>query len=407
MGLAPTRQDIAAAALLAALAFGVFSYRAAAPPLTEDEKPLSAAVDLLHANGGRDDAGRFLPLFVRVSSEVWLPPVPVYASVVMATMRRDGQPGRRAAAVFGALGVALTYWFAVALFRRPALGWIASLVLLCCPAYVIGARSGALDGVWVIPLLVVFLVAVAKFAETQSRPSLAIAVFAVVACVYTQPSGAFHAAILGVAAIIGLRRAGLFTTRDAVWSATVAVAAALPLALWFAVHPETYINTLGSWFLHPAHIRPWALAARLSSWVSLAEWASIYWNVFDPTHLLYNVEGPASTGTFLLASGVFLAVAARDLAWPQQPRSAHESALLWIAAIGFVAAPIVPAAFNEPGGIQRALSLALFGAILVTFGVRALLIKPSMWTRVAVVLLLGLAFLQFVAFYRAILNLPL
>ena len=61
------RQDVAAAALLATLALALYSYRAAEPPETTIEKPLNAAVDLLTARGGRDDAGRLLPVFVRVS----------------------------------------------------------------------------------------------------------------------------------------------------------------------------------------------------------------------------------------------------------------------------------------------------------------------------------------------------
>jgi uncharacterized membrane protein YdjX (TVP38/TMEM64 family) len=107
------------------------------------------------------------------------------------------------------------------------------------------------------------------------------------------------------------------------------------------------------------------------NWFSLAEWASIYWNFFDPTRLLYSAAGPASAGTFLMAVGVFLGMAAYDLARPQRPRTAEESALLWIAAVGFVASPLVPASFAEPGAILKALSLPLFGTILATLGVCA------------------------------------
>src|SRR5262249_29774035 len=147
------RQDVAAAALLAMLSFGVYSYRADGPSQTASEKPLSAAIDLLKARGGHDDAGRFLPMFVRVSPELWLPPVPAYATPPIATVRRADQRGRQSAAVFGALGIVLTYAFAADLFRQRALGWIAALLLLSNPAYVTSARSGALDGVWVVPPL--------------------------------------------------------------------------------------------------------------------------------------------------------------------------------------------------------------------------------------------------------------
>jgi hypothetical protein len=399
-------RHVAAAALLATLAFGLYSYRADDASQTANEKPLSAAVDLLTARGGHDDAGRFLPVFVRVSPELWLPPVPPYTTLAIATVRRAEQPGRQSAAVFGALGVVLTYAFASDLFRQRAFGWIAALLLLSNPAYLAAARNGALDGVWVIPPLLLSLVAVRSFAETGSHRSLAVAAAALVVCAYTQPSGAFLAVVAGATVVTGLGRARLLTVRDTLGAATAAAAVALPIALWFVVHPDSYIDTLGRWFLHPAYIRnPWSLVLRLMNWFSLAEWASIYWNFFDPTHLLYSA-GPASAGTFLMTFGVFWGMAAYDLARPQRPRTAHESALLWIVAVGFVTSPLVPAGFAEPGAIQKALSMPLFGTILGTLGVRALWTRQSRWARVAGVLLLGLALAQFVAFYRSLVIVP-
>lgn len=397
------RQDVAATALLATLAFGLYAYRADAPPEAANEKPLSAAVDLLRARGGREEAGTFLPMFVRVSSELWVPPVPLYTSLAVATVRRVEQPGRQSAAVFGALGVVLTYIFAADLFRQRALGWFAALLLLFNPAYVVSARSGAIDGVWVIPPLLLALIAVARFAQTGSRRAIAVAAAALAVCAYAQPSGALLAVIVGVAAVIGIGRVRLLSVRDMLWAAGAAAAVALPIVLWFTVHPATYVDTFGRWFLHLAYIRnPWSLALRLMNYFSLAEWASIYWNFLDPTQLLYSVEGPASAGTFLMACSVFFGAAAYDLARPQRPRTTQESALLWIVAVGFVASPLVPASFAEPGAIQKALSLPLFGTILCTLGVQSLWMRRSRWARVAVVLLLGLVLVQFVAFYWAL-----
>src|SRR5262245_23950055 len=164
------------------MAFGLYSYRGDEPPQNANEKPLTAAVDLLTARRGRDDAGRFLPAFVRVSSEHWLPPVPAYTTLAIATVHRAEPPGRQSAAVFGALGVVLTYAFASDLFRQRAFGWMAALLLLSNPAYVASARNGALDGVWVIPPLLLSLLAVRSFAETGSDRSLAGGAAALVGC---------------------------------------------------------------------------------------------------------------------------------------------------------------------------------------------------------------------------------
>lgn len=397
------RQDIAAAALLAVLALGLYMCRAGEPPPTANEKPLNAAVDLLTVRRGHDDAGRFLPVFVRVSSELWLPPVPVYTTLAIAAVRRAEHPGRQAAAVVGAIGIALMYVFAADLFRQRALGWLAALLLLSNPAYVASARTGTVDGVWIIPPLLISFIAVTRFAETRSRQAIAVAAAALAVCAYAQPSGAFLVVIIGAVVTIGLGRVCLLSVHDT-WPAAVASAAVImPMALWFVAHPTSYFDTFGRWFLHQAYIRnPWSLALRLMNYFSLAEWASIYWNFFDPTRLFYSAAGPASAGTFLMAPGMFLGVAAYDLARPERPRTAAESALLWSIAVGFVASPLVPAGFAEPGAIQKALGLPLFGTILCTLGVRFCWTRQSRWPRVVVVLLLCLGLAQFVAFFRSL-----
>ena len=145
--------------------------------------------------------------------------------------------------------------FACDVFRQRAFGWIAALLLLSNPAYVTSARTGALDGVWVIPPLLLSLLAVRSFAETGSRWSLAAAAAALVGCAYAQPSGPFLGVIVGTTAVTGLGRARLFSVRDT-WPAAIAAAAvALPMAVWFVIHPASYVDTLGRWFLHPAYIR--------------------------------------------------------------------------------------------------------------------------------------------------------
>src|SRR6202035_2368305 len=150
--------------------------------------------------------------------------IPVYTTLAIATVRRAAQPWRQSAAVLGAVGVVLTYAFAVELFRQRALGWIAALLLLSNPVYVASARNGALDGVWVVPPLLLSLVAVTRFAETGSHRSLAVAAAALAACAYAQPSGAFLAVIAGAAVVAGLGRAHLLTVRDTFWAASAAAA---------------------------------------------------------------------------------------------------------------------------------------------------------------------------------------
>jgi hypothetical protein len=383
----------------------MYTYRAQNSPSTAAEQPIRAAVDLLSARGGHDAAGRFLPVFVEVAADRWLPPLAPYTTWAIGAMSRPKEPARRSAALFGALGVGLMYAFAANLFRRRALGWLAAALLVTNPAYLMSARSGAADGVWSIPPVVIALIGALDFAETRSRRSLAVAAAGLTACAYAQPSGAILALIVGVILAVGIARARLLTPRDALIAAGAAAAMAAPIALWFILHPSSYVDTLGRWFLHPAYIRhPWSLAIRMMNWTSLAEWAAIYWSFFDPTNLLYGAGAPGAAGTFLMPVGVFLAIAAYELFRPQRPRSTAESALLWIVAVGFVASPLVPASFSEPA-IEKALSLTLFGTILCTLGVRTLWTRPPASARVVVALVLGVAGLQFLAFYLSLVSL--
>jgi hypothetical protein len=57
-------------------------------------------------------------------------------------------------------------------------------------------------------------------------------------------------------------------------AAIAAAAVTVPIALWFMVHPASYVDTFGRWFLHAAHIRNPLLV--LGDELLLGDWASIY-----------------------------------------------------------------------------------------------------------------------------------
>jgi hypothetical protein len=71
------------------------------------------------------------------------------------------------------------------------------------------------------------------------------------ACAYAQPSGPFLGVIAGITAVTALGRARLLSVRDTLPAAIAAAAVALPMAVWFVIHPASYVDTLGRWFLHP------------------------------------------------------------------------------------------------------------------------------------------------------------
>src|SRR5262245_6099266 len=74
MRLVPTRA--ATLALLFAASLAIYAWKAGEPALRTDERPLAGQAAAIAASG-RDSSGRFLPLYVRASDEIWLQPIPV------------------------------------------------------------------------------------------------------------------------------------------------------------------------------------------------------------------------------------------------------------------------------------------------------------------------------------------
>jgi len=388
--------------LLFAFALALYATRLETRDLTREEMEIASAASALAANDLRDADGRFMPLFVRSASGNGLPPLPVYAAAVSQRVWWMSPTRIRwVAALTGAVNLVLLYILARRVFGSAALAAVASILLLLTPAYVTYSRSVTQDGVWQLPFVTAWLIGFAAFAERSTAPrhwQLAAAVAALGAAIYSAPSAAIMVVILlALTAWIGWR---FGIRRNAfLWAGVALFLTLSPAFVWLLRHPAMYADTFGSWLVHPAHIRnPIDWLTTLTNWESLTVIVDVFWDFFSPSHLFVNDQSPGMAGVFLLPMIVPMIVGARETL-RAKPGGAGRRVVLVIALYGFVLAGLIGATFKEPRAIQRALVVAIFGALLATRGFQSLSDSKTFGARLMVTVLFAAALVQFFAWY--------
>lgn len=388
---------VLALTIAAALLYGT---RLNGRPLHPGEALVASQSSALARNGWRDIDGRFLPLLVHAGGEQWLPPLPVYASAVM--------PGRSAAALAGLVDVVLMYLFAYLVFRRRSLALIAGAMLLLTPAHTAYSRLATTDGVWQLPCVLAWLAGLAAFVNSSgsSRRWLAAGVSALAISVYTQPSAALMAPVFLATTLVVLYRRGYATGANLVLASVAFAVPLVPLLVWFAEYPGTYLDTFARWFLAPAHIRnPVVWARAVSNWLTMQIVSETYWEFLSPFHLFMEAKAPGFAGVFLTAVGVATAIGIRKTLREAGSRSAR-SDFCFVALAGFLIAPLAAATFREPGAIHRTLVMAPFGVVLATAGIAAIRERKTTMTAIVAILLLITVPIQFTWYYLSLLRVP-
>jgi hypothetical protein len=300
----------------------------------------------------------------------------------------------------GTLDLVLVFVFARRLFRDTTLGVLAALFLMCDPAHFSYSRLASDDGVWAVPFVLGWLIALEAYVETPSRPAIVGAALALGAGVYTQPSAPLLMLLLAIASAVVLRARGILNRADAAAAAATFALVLMPLAVWFAWHPSAYVDTWGRWVLHPAHIRnPVEWARSVTNWLSLSVWSSVFWDFFSPSHLIASATAPAFAGVFLVPVCAFMAVGATALARQTADEFQPQRPVLTMLTVTVIAAAAIAASFKEPRAIQRALVVAPVGCVVAAYGASALWSRRRTWPRVMVALLLVGAIVQFAVFF--------
>ena len=346
--LRPVGWRPAITACLLALATSIFYGLALGrQPVTRDEAGLvSAAQQPL--SGVLINAG-----------ERWQQPVPVYAAKAAHAVRPGFHAGRWAAVAVSALDVALIFLVVWHLFGRyvPAIG--AALMLALTPAHMTFGRTG-LDAIFVVPFVLLALYFFARFVEKDRPADIALASASLAAGVYTTTAAPLTMAWLWLAMMVSLWLGARRKPSTLGLAAGSFVVMLVPLAVWFALNPQTYLDTYGSWAIHPAHVRnPLALFDAFMNRNTLGTRATTYWGMLDPSYLFFSTDrGRAplhwSTAPLIVAGIVRCA---------QKARSAP--ALLTL--LGTLIAPLAGAGFGQPHYIANALALLPFVTLLAAY----------------------------------------
>ena len=301
-----------------------------------------------------------MPEVVINTGDGWLQPMHVYATALAHSARPGFFAGRWASVIVAAINAGVVFMVGWRVFGGYIAALAATLVLILTPAHMTYGRQG-LEAIYIVPFVLLWLYALAGFIDKDRPSQIAAASAALGAGVYSTTAAPLTMAFLWLMMIVVLWTVGRRKL------STVAIAAAgfalmlLPLALWFAFHPQTYMDTYGSWVIHPAHLRNPidGLLATINR-NALGTRVSAYWSLIDPSYLFFSsTDGRAPLHWLvapLLAVGIYRCM--------KKPK-----AMTLITLAGAAVAPIAGASFGRPHYIANALALLPFVALLAGHGV--------------------------------------
>jgi hypothetical protein len=347
---------LAVAIALAALVAGLTR----TPPGAEtDTVFVETAVQL--ARDGADRSGRERPLMVQGADGQWLQPLPVHlASAFVRTGLEPGIAARLVASTAWAVSVWLVYLVGVRLFVKPRAAVLAAALFAATPAGLTLAASGG-AALTALPPLLAWFAAVASCLERPRRDVLALGAAALGLGVYTQPAGVLMAPIFlttGLAALATRHREPALHLS----AVTGLVVTLVPLVVWYWQHPGTWVETMGRWAVHLAHIRdPFQGLVAFARWDVAGRRASDYWHYFSPVYLFL-------TGTVFAAAVAALLPVGLAGCGDRMRRDGW-----WLVVMAWIAAPLAAALLDAPRSIALAVALLPIGALLAAGGVERLL----------------------------------
>ena len=301
----------------------------------------------------------------------WVQPVPVYATKAAHLVRPGFHAGRWASVAISAINAGLMFLVAWRVFGSQVSALAAALVLIFTPAHMTFGRTGA-ESIYIVPFVLLWLYGLLTFVEKDRPVAIGLASAALGAGVYTTTAAPLTMAFLWVAMILSLWIGGRrkFSTL-AVAAGSFAVMLA-PLAIWFALNPQTYPDTYGSWAIHAAHVRsPLDGLRAFINPNTLGTRATTYWGLIDPSYLFFANERGRAPLLWIAAPLIIAGIVRCVRQVPRVP------AVITLA--GTLIAPLAGAGFGQPRYIANALACLPFVTLLAAFGVdwvRELIVPP-------------------------------
>ena len=367
------------------------------PPLSSDESAFHAQAQSIASNGGRDTTGRLTPLFVQVSDELWLQPIPVYTTAAVLAVTSTGEWGSRLSTVRPVvLGAILIYFIARRLFRRDWLAITCSALFALTPALFAHARIVG-DTPYPLPFVLAWLYCLLAYTDRPRAWLLVIAGLALGLGVYTQPAAPVTMAFLAVITVPALRASGRMTMRTMAMFGGGFVLPILIMLPWFLSQPESYRDTMGRWAIMQAHIRfPLDGVRAFVNWSTLSQRASLYWGFFDPSWLFF--AAPESSGVLRGAAPLLWPMAVLVPLGISQALKGGGSPTAIALIGGLVIAPMAAATLGVGHNIGQAMTVVPFVVLLAGFGLTRVLSASLVWRTIGLGLL-AIAPIQFAYFY--------
>jgi 4-amino-4-deoxy-L-arabinose transferase-like glycosyltransferase len=388
------------AAAFAGIAF-IYYYRLGdAPIYLAHDEAMFGVVSHEIAWHARDVDGRFLPLMMPMSGTYWNMPAHVYLTAVFVRALGTTEAAIRASSATASLiGIILIYMFCRRAFRHRGYAMLAAGLLALSPAFFLDSRLST-DHHYPVIAIGLWLLCLARFFEDPERDLwLALAGLSLGAGVYT-----YGASVLLMPIYVGLTAILLLRMKVFRVSAYAAVFVPFVIAIApfvvFVLRNPGYIGDVANMYkvYDAKRFNMLQGAHEILGWTSLGARADVYFSYFNPSMLFFSGAGSLLQSTrnagFFLVSYLILLPAAiiyilkRNVEW-----------FAWLALVAFFATPLAASIVDERGAVQRVMSLAPFGAILVAYLVMRVSAEQRAWLRAGTWLLVALMPIAFARFY--------
>jgi hypothetical protein len=263
--------------------------------------------------------------------------------------------------VVSAINVALMFVVAWTVFGRYIPALAAALILLLAPAHMTYGRTGV-EAIYIVPFVLIWLYALLRFVDNDRPLFIGLAAAALGAGVYTTTAAPLTMAFLWIAMMAALWIAGRRKLSTLLVAGASFAAMLVPLAMWFALNPQTYLDTYGSWAVHLAHIRnPIDGLQAFINRNTLGARATAYWGFLNPSYLFFSTEGGRAPLQWAVAPLVVAGIVRCVQKAPAVPAV--------IALLGMLVAPAAGASFGQPRYIDNALAFLPFVTLLAAYAV--------------------------------------
>jgi 4-amino-4-deoxy-L-arabinose transferase-like glycosyltransferase len=396
----PSYRAVAGACLVVTAVLLIYGWRLAQAPvyLAHDEVLFAVNAQSIAATG-RDLNGRFLPLYVQITSNYWAQPMLIYLTALALEVLPFSETVVRGVSVaVASVSIALMFFAARRLLRSGSWALVAAAMLALTPAFFLHSRM-AVDPLYIVPFALAWLLWLTRFLD-ERRPSLLFAsttalglgVYSYIAALVLMPI------YFALTCVIALRRDDGYRTYAVAFAGFVWPM--VLLVVWIAAHPSVYAEQVKRYNLYDsARFGPLQGVREIFSYVGLTARSSVYGDYFNPSFLFVAggsslVNSTRQAGVFLAPMAVFLPVGIYAVLVP--PRARHRVLLVAGLAAAPIAAALVPGAY----AVDRVLVMIPFAVLLATIGIRHVWEASARSGKALVLCLLAVMPIQFAGFYR-------